>query len=154
MRVVSGSPEAAGGVALAGPALLEAEADAETIKVYRFTAPPETYLDGSAKYWIVADGNRPGGFDVYWSFTISPDEDPGSGSGWRIDNGNLGRLYGSGAAFSAGSDIDPICWPFWEPPWTRRTTARRRGSPASRASSSRTRRSPPRSPGPSRTATA
>ena len=107
MRVVSGSPEAAGGVALTGPASLEAVADAETVKVYRFTAPAETYLDGSAKYWIVADGNRPGGFDVNWSFTNSPDEDPGSGSGWRIDNGNLGRLYGSGAAFTAGSDIDP-----------------------------------------------
>ena len=106
MRVVSGSPEAAGGVALAGPASLAASHNA--IKVYRFTAPPETYLDRMTKYWIVADGSGPGGTDVYWSFTISPDEDPGSGSGWRIDNGSLGRLYGSGVPFALESDIDPL----------------------------------------------
>ena len=106
MRVVSGSPEAAGGVALAGPASLAASHNA--IRVYRFTAPPETYLDGTTKYWIVADGSGPGGTDVYWSFTHSPDEDPGSGSGWRIDNGSFGRLYGSGTPFALESDIDPL----------------------------------------------
>ena len=103
VRVVSGAPDAAGGVGLAGPASVHAEAGAITARVYRFAAPPLTYLDGSTRYWIVAESNRPDDNAVSISVTNSPDEDPGSAAGWGIEDIGLARVAISDEAFSGGT---------------------------------------------------
>ena len=87
--LASGSPLDSGddGVELIGPAALPSNAAGThyVAGVHRYTAPPGTYLDPNAGYWLVMEGLdddfvRSAG----WEYTQSRAEDPGASPGWRI----------------------------------------------------------------------
>ena len=97
VRLVSGSPEAMGGVALTGPDSLVAG----NLRNYAFTAPDGTKLKPSTRYWIVVE-RFPGssGIHVRLVHTASSNEDATPATGWSIDDEGEARIVSSAIGFT------------------------------------------------------
>ena len=124
--LASGSPLDSGddGVELIGPAALPSNAAGEHVAgVYRYTAPPGTYLDPNATYWIVMEGLdddfvRSAG----WEFTHSHAEDPGASPGWRIGDARVGAntvtmeiSFSTNASYAFAVRGTPLTGPYNRP---------------------------------------
>ena len=97
VRLVAGSPQAAGGVTLTGPDALPTD----TTGTYVFTAPAGTKLKPSTTYSVVMEsvGNTSSGVD--WLHTRSNSEDATPATGWSITDESQSRARQSTGSFSA-----------------------------------------------------
>lgn len=106
VKLVSGSVDATDGIALTGPSSLTADA----YKLYEFTAPDNTTLTSSTKYWVVIESAATGGDDVAVGITTSPlptatDEDTAL-PGWSIGDYPWLRRHDSTGSFEWSGRLD------------------------------------------------